>query len=454
MKFCDKLAKKRKENNLSQEQLADKLKMSRQAISKWESGSSYPDMNTIMELCKILNCTLDELLDDGSLGEKVPKEKSNINNWIKEIREFVTKTYNMFCSMAWGGRIKCLFEMAVATFILIILAMILRGILGSLFSNLLYLLPDSCLYVVKNIATFIYEIFAAILGFLVILHIYKIRYLDYFVVVEDKDAEEKTIEEPIKENKGKKKVLFQEPKEKIIIRDKVHTSYNFITAIGKILLFIIKIFAAFVSLFFIFTFLCGSFGLVFSIFSLQYGIFFLGCIISVLGLLMINYSVLEMLYCLIFSLNYHFKRIFIIFIVGIFLSGAGVAFSTVNYLSFDTDKSLNNVTEYIDYKDKMLLNFEYEIVIDNSLDNIKVEYPQYDSLETALASNTADYGYISYTFRYDDENMVNVYQALMYHFKNKIQIEENFYNVCKVYISQSNYDKLVASEKKYYNNFN
>ena len=65
MKFCDKLPKLRKNNNLSQELLADKLGVSRQAVSKWESGSSYPDMEKMIEMCKILNCTLEDLLDDG-----------------------------------------------------------------------------------------------------------------------------------------------------------------------------------------------------------------------------------------------------------------------------------------------------------------------------------------------------------------------------------------------------
>ena len=48
----------RKKNNMSQEQLADRLNVSRQAVSKWESGNSVPDMTKIMELCKILNCSL------------------------------------------------------------------------------------------------------------------------------------------------------------------------------------------------------------------------------------------------------------------------------------------------------------------------------------------------------------------------------------------------------------
>ena len=41
MKFCDKLAKQRKNNNFSQEQFADKMSVSRQAVSKWESGVAH-----------------------------------------------------------------------------------------------------------------------------------------------------------------------------------------------------------------------------------------------------------------------------------------------------------------------------------------------------------------------------------------------------------------------------
>ena len=54
MKFQEKLIKIRKEKNLSQEALAEKLGMSRQAISKWESGTSYPDMATIIRPAKTL----------------------------------------------------------------------------------------------------------------------------------------------------------------------------------------------------------------------------------------------------------------------------------------------------------------------------------------------------------------------------------------------------------------
>lgn len=64
MRFCDKLLNLRKKNNFSQETLAEKLNVSRQAVSKWESGSTYPDMEKMLLLCNILNCTLEELIDE------------------------------------------------------------------------------------------------------------------------------------------------------------------------------------------------------------------------------------------------------------------------------------------------------------------------------------------------------------------------------------------------------
>ena len=47
MKLSDNLKRIRKENNLSQEQLAEKLGVSRQAVSKWESEQSYPEMDNM-----------------------------------------------------------------------------------------------------------------------------------------------------------------------------------------------------------------------------------------------------------------------------------------------------------------------------------------------------------------------------------------------------------------------
>lgn len=60
MKFSDKLAQLRKANNLSQKQLTDKLDVSRQSVSKWESGDTYSDMSKIIQIREVLNCKLPE----------------------------------------------------------------------------------------------------------------------------------------------------------------------------------------------------------------------------------------------------------------------------------------------------------------------------------------------------------------------------------------------------------
>ncbi len=62
MKFEENLRELRKQNGLSQEELAEKLNVSRQAVSKWENGSGYPELDKLMVLCELFHCTMDDLL--------------------------------------------------------------------------------------------------------------------------------------------------------------------------------------------------------------------------------------------------------------------------------------------------------------------------------------------------------------------------------------------------------
>lgn len=64
MKLSDKIVKLRKTNGMSQEELAEKLQVSRQAISKWEGGSAMPDASNILQLSKLFGVTCDYLLND------------------------------------------------------------------------------------------------------------------------------------------------------------------------------------------------------------------------------------------------------------------------------------------------------------------------------------------------------------------------------------------------------
>lgn len=69
MKFEENLRELRKQNGLSQEELAEKLDVSRQAVSKWENGSGYPELDKLMVLCELFHCTMDQLLK-GNVQER------------------------------------------------------------------------------------------------------------------------------------------------------------------------------------------------------------------------------------------------------------------------------------------------------------------------------------------------------------------------------------------------
>ena len=71
--FQQQLTKLRQAAVLSQEQLADQLYVSRQAISKWENGSALPDIEKIIQIASILHVSLDELV--------LAKEPSASSSW-------------------------------------------------------------------------------------------------------------------------------------------------------------------------------------------------------------------------------------------------------------------------------------------------------------------------------------------------------------------------------------
>ena len=64
------IALKRKQKNLTQEQLAEKLGVSNKTISKWETGKCMPDYSIVKSLCEELGVTMAELLDGEKAGDK------------------------------------------------------------------------------------------------------------------------------------------------------------------------------------------------------------------------------------------------------------------------------------------------------------------------------------------------------------------------------------------------
>ena len=67
------IKKIREENKLTQKELADKLGVTFQAVSKWENGKNVPDISILKEMSEMFNVDIDEILD----GEKKNKKKTN-----------------------------------------------------------------------------------------------------------------------------------------------------------------------------------------------------------------------------------------------------------------------------------------------------------------------------------------------------------------------------------------
>lgn len=91
MEFKDKLKEQRSKHGFSQEELAIKLNISRQSISKWERGESYPTIDTLLKLSDIFGITLDELLkgDDDLTEEIAQKGREFTYPLLKDINDAI-----------------------------------------------------------------------------------------------------------------------------------------------------------------------------------------------------------------------------------------------------------------------------------------------------------------------------------------------------------------------------
>jgi transcriptional regulator with XRE-family HTH domain len=92
MSFADNLKSIRKERHISQEELAEIMGVSRQAISKWEQGSGYPEVEKLLVLSKELNVSLDYLMLDEMKSSE--NNKSLFNNIVVPTGKITIKSYD------------------------------------------------------------------------------------------------------------------------------------------------------------------------------------------------------------------------------------------------------------------------------------------------------------------------------------------------------------------------
>lgn len=442
MKFSDKLKKLRKDNNLSQERLADLLEVSRQAVSKWESGSSYPDMEKMKKMCKVLNCTLEDLLDDGCIG-KSENNKINLVNSFNDFLKIVTNTYNMFCAMRFKEKIKCILEMLLIAFILWIMSEVVFAIFNIFIFNLFLNIPKIGSFIdvfFENVLVIV----LVIIDVIVFIHLFKIRYLEYYVTVEDQSVVTKTLEDPINEVKSSK--------ERVIIRDPKHSSSTFLNVLATIVIAIIKFMAFFLIIPFGFLFILFTVVIFLLFCYLKYGVIFLTAIIGVLGLLGIAYIFIKLLYNFIFSRKQNFKRIFILFMSSLILLGAGIGLTLGIYMTFDEVNDLtkefqmNQIVHIEMTKDTVLNSNNIVYNIDDSVKDIRLEskYIKY--------STSNPEGQVWYIHSYQDTDRLLKLLAYDVKNKNKRDYKKLFESKINVTVSKKNYDILKNNYSNYLSN--
>lgn len=444
-KFSENLKKIRKENNLSQEQLADELGVSRQAISKWESSTAYPEMDKIIALCEKFNLNIDDLLHKDIKeirGEEESKKK--LNKYVDDFLKFITDTINMFSNMSLKSRCKCLIEQIIIAIMLLIICLIIGALGQNLIFIIIRLLPDKLYCILHSIIYFMYGIFAIMSSIIIMVHIFKIRYLDYY----EKSKKETVIEkEPSIENKE----LFKKNENKIIIRDPKHSEYKFINGLFKGIIIITKFFTLCFSIIFFGSLICLVGAFIISFLIYKTGLFFIGLLLVIIASIIINIIIILILLNFIFNRKNDKKKIIWLFISSLIMLGIGgglIFIGTLNFKYITNDKEILK-TEYIELDMSNDLIFDPSLTIEYIEDNnsnIKIEYEinRYCSSEYTYLSNS-----IIHIWGYCD-NPIKLVKEIINNFNNKkiISITNEISNV-KIYTTKENIEILKKNYQDY-----
>ena len=442
MNLKDNLKRIRKENNLSQEQLADKLNVSRQSVSKWESGLAYPEMDKMILICKIFDLSMDELLNQNV--KEVNDEKKNkveINKYIDSFLNFISKSYDMLNSMTRTQVLRCILEQLFFMLVFYCLSLIVIGVVEGLFGNVLDVFNNyKALKKVFDLIIVFLKTGFLILDFILVIYVYKIRYLDYYVKDDNKEEiKQDEKEEPIYEEKEEiKKEENNKPEkiERVIIRDPKHSEYRFISGLLRLLTLFAKCFITLILLFAVFILLTLLVFLILSFMFVKTGLLFIGGFIVLLSSIIILLVFMSSLYCLVINRKYNFKfmeRTLLISIITLGL-GLGLSFLSITNFEFKSDKLEEEII--IPMKDNLDFAWYTKYEVENRSDlRIVSTHSKYFELKNDSNANFIYNHYIN-DERFDE------FRNIVKDINNKKIIDYRT-NYITVYTSKENIDKLM-----------
>ena len=381
MNFASNLQKLRKRENMSQEALAEKLDVTRQSVSKWESGASYPEMDKLISICKIFNVDMDTLVNGDVLDEKKQDKETTINtkDILDKFNTLMKKIVCLFESMSF----KEIIEFLVTVFLLIIIILI-----GTIPKDIIEnLIGDGLLYDIayvgpafNTIFTFIIDILYSVFAIVVFIYVLKIKYLDRIKIKEDVNKE-------IVVKEKEKKV---EEVEKVIIKD--NTGSNSLTRLlAKIIIYIIKFF---VVLFLFAPLICIvvlAVMLGFEVLFVIKGLPLIGILLWTIAGIIISALCFEVPLNFVINHKNNYKRVMITLLISLIIIIIGsiifsFEFFSLTYVdSLPIDIKTKEISETLpmtnDFKTIGYYHNDIEYVVDDSLtDKIEVTVTYYDYL--------------------------------------------------------------------------
>lgn len=450
MKFCEKLQNLRKENNLSQEQLADMLDISRQSVSKWESGTTYPEMDKLIQLSKIFKCSLDDLTND-EIDVTLIKEnkKGGMSNLVDTLTNLLNKIFKCLKNMRFRDYIRLLIELFIL-YLILKLSFEPCSYIERNLSEIFYNFGDKVGNILTDIFGFIIESAYVLFSVVVLLFVLKIRFIDRFSNNNTNSTIIKDEDNSVQDNNNSNTIISNH-----------NRNHNILDTFVNIIIFFIKCIVVMLSIPLLFGILSICAALIISLILLFYKIVYIGVIILLIFSLVLSIFMLELIFDFIFSKKVNFKRIIITFIVGIVGLGFGVGLflNDITNLTFidEAPRQIKQTTEVKEIKmnnnyyiDNNLYYSNINYIENNNLNNVKIEYIYYkDFNDVYFNIDENNIVFISH----ENENIVAMkeYKEIIMNDLKKKEIYnyENLYKVIiNVYASKSNIEKM----KTNYNN--
>lgn len=460
MKFGENLQKLRKEKGISQEQLAEQLGVTRQSVSKWESGSSYPEMDKLVTICQIFSCDLDSLINKDIVQEKSKQEATSVvKTVIAETTSYIRKTIQLLEQSSLKEIIKI-----IAQILIIILVICLFRIPFSLIedtiSRIFYANNNAISDFFVRFWHFIFSAGYGILAIAAFLYIFKIKFLDKQELIEEAQKKENIEEKAVETMVSTKATDTKKERVKVAASIRNFSLLDLLVKLiticlkGCFLLFLLPV---------IFGTISTIIGLVLGIILIFKGLFLGGPLLFLIALVIFGIVVIELILNFVFNLKFSKRRIIITLITSIILGSIGIALSIWYILNLNVINDVPNIYKVVEKEevyqmnDALLLRADYyntSYIEDNTIGNtVKVKLTYYENFTNADLVNEDN----QIMLIYKDSSNINSKKLVDDFIKNLKDRKIYTYNhlgSVKIIItaSKENINKLKQNKKNINNN--